>query len=107
MRQVQVRIDAQHGATGRVTYDLTDDHPGITGASGRGGAVRTVHAEFPAGVGMSLAALSEDTGKDLAFLVSAAVTVLCVFVDQIRAGNSVYAENPTSGGRSPMTLDWV
>ena len=106
--QVQVRLDAQEGVVSRVTYDLTDDHPGQTsGRGGRGGAVRTVRADLPGALGMSLAALSESTGKDMAFLMSAGTTLLCLMVAQLRAGRSVYAEDPASGRRSEMTLDWA
>lgn len=101
MQQVQIRIDAQHGSLGRVTYDLADDHPG------GGRAVRVVHTELPAGIGMELAQLSEDTGKDLGFLHAAAVMVLCMFVDQLRAGKHVYAENPATGRRDPLKIDWA
>lgn len=108
MKKVQIRIDAQHDATGRVTYDVTDNHPGNAGVRGRlGGAERAVHTELPAGIGMLLAELSKDTGKDMAFLHGAAVTALCLFVDQLRAGNAVYAENPTTGKRNELTLDWA
>lgn len=48
-------------------------------------------------LGMSLVASSESTGKDLAFLISAGTTLLCLMVSQLRAGRSVYAEDPGSG----------
>lgn len=49
MWQVQVRVDVQRGVTGRVTSDVSDDHPGQTSGrpGSRGGAVRTVHADLP------------------------------------------------------------
>lgn len=56
---------------------------------------------------MSLAALSEHTGKDMAYLMSADATLLCLLVEHLQTGRSVYAEDPASGRRSPLTLDWV
>ena len=105
MEQVQRRLDAQHGRTGRVTYDVTDDHPGQPG--GRDGAVRRVQVELPGGLGTSLVALSEATGKDLGHLMGTAVALLHRMVEQLSAGRRVYAEDPDSGRRSEMTLDWA
>lgn len=109
VEQVQFRLDAQHGRTGRVTYDVTDDHPGQTRGrpGGRGGAVRAVQVELPGGLGTSLAALSEATGKDLGYLMGTAVALLHRMVEQLSAGRRVYAEDPDSGRRSEMTLDWA
>ena len=113
MEQVQCRLDAQDGRTGRVTYDVTDDHPGQTRGrlggrgGGRGGAVRSVQLELPGGVATSLAALSEATGKDMAYLMATAVTLLHHVAEHLSAGRRVYAEDPDSGRRSAMTLDWA
>lgn len=109
MQQIQVRLDAQHGRTGRVTYDLTDDHPGHTSdrPAGRGGAVRTVRMELPGSVGASLASLSEQTGKDMAFLMGTGAALLCLVVEHLWAGRSVYTEDPGSGRRRQMTVDWA
>lgn len=105
MEQIQVRLDIQEQRTGRVTYDVTDDHPGHTG--GRGGAVRTVRMDLPGSTANSLAWLSDQTGKDAAFLMGAGAEMLCLFVAQLRAGRSVYAEDPTSGRRKELTVDWA
>lgn len=109
VEQVQCRLDAQDGRPGRVTYDVTDDHPGQTRGrpGGRGGAVRSVQLELPGGVGTSLAALSEATGKDMAYLMATAVTLLHYVAEHLSAGRRVYAEDPDSGRRSAMTLDWA
>ena len=109
MEQAQCRLDAQDGRTGRVTYDVTDDHPGQTRGrlGGRGGAVRSVQLELAGGVGTSLAALSEATGKDMAYLMATAVTLLHHVAEHLSAGRRVYAEDPDSGRRSAMTLDWA
>lgn len=108
-QQIQARIDAQQGRTGRVIYDLTDDHPGQSSdrPDGRGGPVRSVQLELPGSLGASLASLSEQTGKDMAFLMGTGATLLCLVVEHLWAGRSVYAEDPASGRRSPLTVDWA
>lgn len=109
MQQILARLDAQHGRTGRVTYDLTDDHPGQSSGrpDGRGGAVRTVRMELPGNLGASMASLSDQTGKDMAFLMGTGATLLCLVVEHLWAGRSVYAEDPDSGQRRQLTVDWA
>lgn len=105
MQQIQVRLDVQDQRSGRVTYDVIDDHPGHT--DGRGGAVRTVRMDLPGSTANSLASLSDQTGKDMAFLMQAGVVMLCLFVEHLRAGRSVYAEDPASGRRTQLTVAWA
>jgi len=107
MEQIQVRVAVQHGPTGRVTYDATDDHPGQTSGrpGGRGGAVRTVQADMPGSLGTSLAELSDRTGQDMAFLMTTSGWLLCLVVGHPSAGRCLYAENPASGQRRRLTLD--
>lgn len=65
-----------------------------------------MHLNLPGSVGSSLAELSDRTGKDMAFLMSTACWLLCTVVDRLSAGRRVYDEDPASGERRQMTLDW-
>lgn len=51
--------------------------------------------------------MSDRTGRDLAVLMTAAGALLRLLAGHLSAGRPVYAEDPASGRRGQITLDWA